>query len=288
MRWLKWTGIGLAGLLGAGLIAYLAVYVQSNRVLDHAYPVPAVALTIPTDTESIAEGKRLATIRGCFNSCHGNELEGALLFDVPIVARLVAPNLTEAARRYTPAELANIIRDGVRPDGRSLLVMPSEVFAGLTDTDLARIIAFLKSAPAAPGPAARRELGPAGRLGLVIGEFRLAADLIAATTPLAPAAGESGRRGRYLAATVCGECHGTNLRGTSNPEFTSPDLAIVGAYPPEAFAQLMKTGVALGGRTLGVMGRRARYNLSLLSDGEIADLYGYLHTMPSSGRPPAP
>ena len=49
------------------------------------------------------------------------------------------------------------------------------------------------------------------------------------------------------------------------------------AYSPEAFAELMRTGVALGGRKLGVMGAKARNNLSHLTEAEIAALYSYLH-----------
>ena len=53
---------------------------------------------------------------------------------------------------------------------------------------------------------------------------------------------------------------------------------MVAAYSPEAFSDLMRTGVALGGRQLATMGAWARQNLSQLTDAEIAALYGYLHT----------
>jgi hypothetical protein len=41
----------------------------------------------------------------------------------------------------------------------------------------------------------------------------------------------------------------------------------------------MRTGMALGGRKLGVMSGWARNNLSHLTDTEIAALYSYLHTL---------
>ena len=66
---------------------------------------------------SIEKGKRLATIYGCFNSCHGKNMEGCELYDEPGIAvggRTVGmmtdvgttrfPSLTdeevEAMRRY--------------------------------------------------------------------------------------------------------------------------------------------------------------------------------------------
>jgi mono/diheme cytochrome c family protein len=65
-------------------------------------------------------------------------------------------------------------------------------------------------------------------------------------------------QGRYLARTICAECHGTSLRGAVNPDFASPDLWMVAAYPADAFTRLMRDGVGLGDRDLGVMGVRAR------------------------------
>ena len=83
---------------------------------------------------------------------------------------------------------------------------------------------------------------------------------------------------------MCAECHGTSLQGDANPEFVSPDLRLVYAYTPEAFTQLLRTGVALGGRQLGMMSEQARNNLSQLTDTEISALYGYLHGMPQAAH----
>lgn len=206
------------------------------------------------------------------------------MFDQPLIARIVAPNLTVAARKFSDRELAGVIRNGVRPDGRSVLVMPSETFSALTDEDLGRIIAFLKSLPEAAGPDPSISPGPIGRVGLVVGKFKMAAQLIAEAVPPPEAANEEAKQGRYLARTICAECHGTALRGASNPDFTSPDLRVVAAYSPEAFTQLLRTGVAIGGRDVGVMSAQARNNLSHLTDSEIAALYSYLHSMPERIR----
>jgi mono/diheme cytochrome c family protein len=279
-RLLRWTGIA-AGILAALIIvAYAIAYIVSERVLRRTYEVPAVAIAIPTDPESISEGRRLATTRGCFNGCHGKNAEGVVMFDEPMIARIVAPNLTTAIRKYSDAQIAVIVRYGVRPDGRSMLVMPAEAFVWMTDADLGRIIAFLKSLPPSTGPGPGISPGPLGRIGLATGKFKTVTQLIADAQPPPEATSAQATFGRYLARTTCAQCHGTNLRGDSTPDFTSPDLRIVAAYSPEAFAELMRTGVPLGGRKLDTMGPWARQTLSQLTDAEIAALYSYLHAMP--------
>src|SRR5262249_15960021 len=158
----------------------------------------------------------------------------------------------------------------LRPDGHSVVVMPSQQFGVLTDSDLGHIIAYLKSLPPAPGPAPSISLGPLGRFGFAIGQFKTAAQLIATAEPPPEVAGDERAFGRYLARSTCSECHGSNLRGDSNPDFTSPGLQVVAAYTPEAFKELLRTGMPLGGRTLRTMGPTARSNLSQLTDVEIA------------------
>lgn len=283
-RLLRWIGIALGSLAALGLIAYAAVYVLSERTLRHAYDVPAVAISIPTDPSSIVEGRRLATIRGCFGGCHGKEVEGAVMFDQPMIGRIVTPNLTASVRKYSDSELVGMIRNGVRPGGRSMMVMPAEEFVLLTDEDLGRIIAFLKSLPAVEGPGATVAPGPLGRIGIATGQFKPVGELIAETVPPPEATNEEAKYGRYLARTTCVGCHGTSLRGASNPDFTAPSLQIAAAYTPEQFAQLMRAGVALGGRKLETMSPWARQHLSHLTDSEIAALYSYLHTLPATSH----
>jgi cytochrome c553 len=281
-RLLRWIGRTLVGLSVLGLVVYAVVYVRSEQILRRTYDVPRVTLSIPTDAASIIEGRRLAIVRGCFGGCHGRQAEGRVMIDEPMIARIVAPNLTAATRRYSDPQLAVMIRNGVRPDGRSMVVMPSEAFVGLDDHDLVRIIAFLRTLPAVAGPGASVSLGPLGRVGLAAGQFKLAAQLIADSVQPPAAIGDEAVRGRYLARTVCSGCHGTHLRGDSNPDFTSPNLGVVAAYSPDAFARLLRTGQALGGRNLGTMGPWSRQHLSNLTDAEIAALYRYLHTMGSA------
>ena len=271
-----------AGLL-VGLLAGACalVYLRSELILRQTYPVPHIAIAVPTDSASIDEGRRLAQLMGCSGMCHGREGRGAVMFDDPAVARLVAPNLPQAAHRYDDATLEALIRHGVRPDGRSLLVMPAESFQALTDADLGRIIAYLRSLPpdtvkALPQP----RYHFLGRLGLALGKFHPTTQLVAKSPVPPPSDDPRAEHGRYVARIVCAHCHGTDLHGDSNPDFTSTPLQVVRGYSPQDFTALLRTGVALGGRELKVMSPVARRNLSLLTDDEIDALYRYLHSLP--------
>ena len=279
---LRWVAIVGSVLLGLLVLAAGVVYVMSERAIDRTYPIPKVALTLPDDPAAIAEGRRLAVMRGCVNACHGKEGEGKVMFDNAAIARVVAPNLAAAARRYDASQLAGIIRDGVRPDGHSMLIMPSEAFIALDDADLSRIIAYLKTLPQTAGPDAVNRYGPLGRVGLATGQFKMVAQTIAESTPPPEAPGDAGGRGRYLARTICASCHGADLGGTSNPTFVAPDLSIVAGYTAVSFETLLRKGVAAGDRPLKVMPVVVRDELAVLTDQEISAMYGYLRGLPEA------
>jgi cytochrome c553 len=82
--------------------------------------------------------------------------------------------------------------------------------------------------------------------------------------------------GRYLARTVCSECHGTDLQGA--PMDSVPPLTVTRAYSLEQFTTLLRTGVAIGGRTLGLMAEVARRRFFAFTDAEISQLYNYLNS----------
>jgi len=275
-RWIRRIGIGFAVLAGLLLAAAAVVWVRSESVLNRRYEAPAAAIPIPHDPVSVAEGQRLARVYGCLEGCHGKDGAGMVFFDEPIVARLVAPNLSAAVRDYSDAQLVAVIRDGIRPDGRSVFVMPSQAFVHLTDTDVGRIVAFLRTLPPVAGPGASVSLGPVGRVGVATGKFRTAEQLIQAAAAPAAARTEIGERGRYLALSICSECHGPDLSGDETPDFVAPALGVVAAYSLEEFRHLMRTGEPIGGRELGLMRVRAQRGLSHLTDGEIEALYEYL------------
>ncbi len=66
---MKWTGIGLLGLVALILLAGAALYVSTSRRLNKMYSLPVETISIPSDPESISRGQRLVTAR-C-GACHG-------------------------------------------------------------------------------------------------------------------------------------------------------------------------------------------------------------------------
>ena len=275
----RWAARGIGAIVLLAVLLVAAVYLASERVLHRTYSIGLTAISLPEDSSALVEGERLARVRGCFGGCHGERFEGKVFFDQPRVARLVAPNLTEAAARWSDAELARIIRHGVRPNGRSVFGMPAHTFSLLSDKDLGAILAFLRHVPTEPGLQAELRPRALGRLGLAIGQFQPEAELIPhdsvrppAVTPQDPLA-----HGQYLARTICTECHGGDLHGSQDG--STPDLRVAVAYSPQTFTRLLREGVPLDGRSLGLMGRAARGRFRYLTEAEIADLYRYLRTL---------
>ena len=270
-----WLRIGLFSVVLLLVVASGVVYVLSERILHRTYTEPRVDIAVPGDSQSVIEGHRLSMVRGCSSDCHGMEIEGGVFIDNLLLARLVAPNLTVAVRKYSNADLSRIIRRGVRPDGSSVIGMPSEMFSGLTDDDLGKILAYLRSVPPHSGPAPERRLGPIARVAFVAGKLRPAAELARKAVLLTgtfPQDVDSTATGGYLARTSCTECHGLDLRGGD----TAPDLRIAAGYSFDAFVGLMRRGKALGNRDLPLMSRVARGRFRHFTDHELRVLYTYL------------
>ncbi|MCB2098195.1 MAG: hypothetical protein KDE05_11220, partial [Parvularculaceae bacterium] len=124
-------------------------------------------------------------------------------------------------------------------------------------------------------PRRERKILPGGRAAILKNEWRFSADEV---DPSRPRWGDLARdsaveRGRYLASVICAECHGVDWEGVAFEG--SPSLRIAAAYPPEDFKTLMRTGVPIGGRDLGIMSEVARDAFSLFTDEEIADIQAF-------------
>lgn len=269
---LKW---GLIGLLGLIVLATTVFYGASEFVIHRKVEAPLRSIHVIADAGAVARGAKLGRVLGC-DGCHGSNLQGKLFLDIPNVAKIHAPNLTRTVQTSSDAELEQAIRSGVRPDGSALWVMPSAPFSSLTDQDTADIIAWLRSHPPAGSDHPRIAFGPLGRLGVLTGQFE-PAPVAVAKARASPAldAGPAFRRGRYIAVTVCSECHGSNLGG-ADVAAPAPDLLMAASYDLPMFTRLMRTGVAMDGKTRGLMSEVSRDGFSAFTDQDIADLHGYL------------
>lgn len=284
----RWLVRILGGLAMLALIIVGFIYVQSNRIINKRYAFTPYAITAPTDSASIAQGRRLAQVR-CFG-CHGDSLQGRNFFDEPMIARIVAPDVPAKLATMTDAEFAGFLRSGVRKDGTSPFVMPPPGFYHISDADLGALLGYLRSLPVNsnttfPGNSYR----PLGRLGVLLGQFKTAVATYDTTQERVgqDPAWATARHGEYLARLICTECHGMRLTGDSlaaGGESPSPSLAGAAGYTPEQFVTLMRTGTPREPtRKLGLMAETARGSLTHLTDDEIAAIYGYLRALPLSG-----
>jgi mono/diheme cytochrome c family protein len=273
---LRWAGLGIGAVFVLLLIVALVVYAWSEAIIGRDHVASPETLPQPTAAEA-AEAPRLAKVLGCL-SCHGDGLKGRVMFDVPPVARVFAPNLTDIAARASDQQLAAGIRQGIGHDGRGLFIMPSPMFSRLSDGQTASLVAWIRTLPRVDGQSSGFRSGPIGRLLLVLGKFRPAPEIVAEYRLQTPIAlGPGLEKGRYLAATACSECHGPALMGgTAGPDQKAPDLRAAAGYDPAQFRALLRTGRPPDGRDLGLMTTVSRNDFSHLTDAEIDALYAYL------------
>lgn len=292
-RILRIVGRVLFALVLLLLVAATAVFFISERRLDQHFDVQGEELVIPTDAESIAVGNRLAHIRGCME-CHGSNGAGKLFIDAMPVMVLPTANITPGGptARYTARDWTRAIRHGVRPDGTGLRFMPVVDFRMIDDTELAAIIAYVKSLPPVRSALPRPSLGPVGRVLFLKGEL----DFIPAENvdhslrvPTAPPVGPTAQYGEYLAHGCVG-CHGPGYSGGHIPG-TPPDWPPAANITPERasgigtmtlqqFKDALRTGRRRDGTQINPMHMPWRL-MAALTDVEVEALFAYLHTVPS-------
>ena len=267
--------IAVGGIAAVALVAVAGIYAVSAWQLSAHYAVAGPALRVAPAASMAAEGARLAHVNGCYG-CHGDDLAGHVFVDQFFVGRLAGPNLTRIVPQYTDEQIADVVRAGVRRDGTGIVFMPSHALVALADADVAAIIAHLRTVEERPDAAKDTSLGLLARALVVSGMIPLEPDKVdrGRLGPLARPA-DAVALGPYLAKTTCAMCHGVDLHGEEQTQ--SPDLfAVVPAYSLAEFKTLLSTGVATGGRKLGLMSEMSKLGLKYLRDDEIAALHAYL------------
>jgi hypothetical protein len=80
--------------------------------------------------------------------------------------------------------------------------------------------------------------------------------------------------GKYLVMTTCTECHGQSLQGDAF--LKAPSLIVTTGYSEAAFRHLMKTGIGLGDRKLGLMTEVSATRFASFTDQELEAVQTYL------------
>ncbi|PWN05257.1 cytochrome c [Rhodohalobacter mucosus] len=263
---------------------------ESDRL--RIYPLSDYDLSIPGDSMSIAHGERIFTIRGC-TDCHGSNLGGRIIQSGLLTGIITAPNLTPAPASpiydYSSEDLVRVIREGVKPSGRSVIMMPSHKFQVIHKTDVESLIAYIRSVEPV-----NREL-PSTSLNLPMRFYYFInrnltlfpASMIKRPVEFPEEEEPMTRleKGAYIASSCVG-CHGHHLDGGPIPGAPptwpeAPDLTltgVAGSWSKEEFIQSLKEGTTPDGRHLD--GRFMPWEaFGQLTDEEFDLLWNYMQTL---------
>ena len=292
----KWLGSLAAIVLVLLVVVLAATYVLSARRMAKVYAINPTVPVVPTDAAAIERGGHVAAIRGC-TDCHGHDLGGATFINDPLFARLSGTNLTAGGvgATLTDVDRVRAIRDGVGPDGRSLLFMPAQEFHGLSNQDVGDLLAYLHSAPAVAHVPPPNRVGPIARVLFLLGKMPLLpAEIVGHAAPLpvaAVAVGPTAAYGAYLAVS-CAGCHGADFSGGhiagTPPNWPdaanlTPDQKGLGDWSEADFKKALRDGVVPGGRMLQADYMPVRVTRNF-TDEEIRALYAYLHSLPAKSH----
>lgn len=297
-KFLKWVGIVFAALIGLILIALAVIYFKTESRFKKTYRTPNAVVTIPTDAESIALGRRIFQYRGC-EACHGEKLEGKVYLDDPAVGLVVSGNLTTGAgglgSQMSDADWVRSIRYGIRLDGTPMLFMPSTEFYYVSDADLGAVIAYIKSAPAVDNTMPRSSVSFTGRIvmTLVPAITFIPAEMIPmnAPRPVAPKVGITPEYGEYLSGS-CKVCHGLTLSGGVIPGFPAdwppaPNITFGGGSALQTWSEQDFINTIRTGKTPLKRELRSQYmpwgSYKFMSDDELKAVWAYLKSLPKLG-----
>ena len=260
-----------------------------SREQARIYQAPSFSIHDEVAKADVELGHRLYAVRnGCVH-CHGVDLAGAKVMENPAMGTVYGANLTPAnLKDWSDEEIARAIRYGIHKSGRSLQFMPSHDYQGLAKSDVAALVAYLKSMPAVDKPSPINKFGPVAKTLSVLGKMPVMfpAKFIDQTRGFdeKPAEGPSAEFGKYLAGSCMG-CHGTAFRGgkiaggdPSWPAASDIRLGMNPKWTEESFRQAMKTGMS------PVTGNKIRppmpvAMLAQMNDDELKALWLFLSSL---------
>lgn len=286
---LRFVFIGVLVILVLVGCAAMYVYVASERRLNAAYPVPpATTIVVPRATASIARGGHLFHGVATCALCHADDGGGGLYSDTPF-GIIAGPNLTRGrggiGATFGDADFERAIRHGVRADGRSLIIMQSEVFVNMSDEDTGALIAYIKQLPPIDREPPPTQLHALGLLLMVAGRLNIQVAPKVSDAHRVPMGDAAVEHGRYLAnVSGCHGCHGYGLSGgrVAGPPDLPPasNLTPTGlaSWKKEDFVHAIRTGQRPDGRRLNdFMPWRIYANMT---DAELDALWQYLKSVP--------
>lgn len=292
---LKWIGIILGSLIGLLFVVMLSLYFKTKSQLNKTYDVEVQAIELPTDAKSIEYGKHMVTYLCA--ECHGDNLGGVPDFvSVPNMATISTPNITSGKGsvtiNFSDEDWVRVMRHGVKPDGHSVFIMPSETFQYLSDEDLGAILAYLKTVPPVDTDenVQRQEFSFLGHVVYGAGAFgnlMIASKIDHNNPPTSfPEPGVTIEYGEYLInINGCSACHGAQFAGATPPDpesILAPNLTPggdIGSWTETQFIEAMRTGIVPSGRRLIPNFMPWQYK-GKMTDDELKAIFLYLQSLP--------
>lgn len=290
---LRTIGKILLGLVVLLLLTAAVVYQQSSSRLQRTWPVAAESpLVIPTDSATIARGAHLFLSTATCAHCHGIHADGGVDAEVNPVFVMSPPNLTRGkggiGDSLSVEDWERAIRHGVRANGTSLMVMPSDVYRHLSDTDVTALIAYLQQVPPVDRAPVPTRVGPVGRALLAAGQLQVqVAPRVTPHASVDTASTDLVAQGKYLAnISGCHGCHNPELTGgrvpgepPSMPAARNITPAGIGTWSEADFRLVMREGKRPDGTILNPFMPWQQFNG--MTDDELHAIWLYVRSFPA-------
>jgi hypothetical protein len=286
-------------------IAFLGI-VAAYSCRTH-YPLAGNNFTATKNPSSFEHGKNLVynVCGGCHYNHQLNKFAGHQLRDLPgFLGTVYSANLTQSkmygvTTHYTDAQLAYLIKTGIKKDGRFI---PYMIRPTMADEDINDIIVYLRSDDAAVA-AADTSVGKThlSLIGKMANHTQKPQPYI--TGIKRPSPEDAVANGRYLVDILgCYHCHSKSIQSLKyqHPEQSkgymqggmkfktlegqrvraanlTPDVKTgIGSYSKEDFKKALKEGETPDARTL----RFPMPKFKDLTDKQVDEIYAYLRTLP--------
>ncbi len=294
-NWLRRGAVTMTVMVAGASAAFVTLAELGDRKLQRRVDVAVAPVAIRDDAASVDRGRYLFASRGC-GDCHGAHGQGNVVVDdggMFVRSPDISASKDAVVARYSDADWVRTIRHGVKPDGRPVMVMPSEEFNRLVDSDVAAIVAYARQLPPANGKPAEVRLPMLVKALYAAGVVRDASEKIDhALPPAQPVAeGVTAAHGAYV-ANACIGCHGRGLEGGRIPgappswppaaKLRPGPGSALDRYPSaEQFIAMLKTGKRPDGSEVSKV--MPFVSLKEMSDVDARAVYLHLRSLPATG-----
>lgn len=258
-------------------------------------PLTGVDLAAAARERAVKNGERLLSSRLACAGCHGANLGGSVVIDVPVVGYWAAPNLTSGqgsvTKTFTAHDWDLAVRHGIRHTGKTS-TMPAGEFVDLADHDLSDVVAYIQSRPPVDHVVPPSRIGPVFAVLMATNPKLMLAFNIDHQKPHRaepPAHEVSVELGRYIAQN-CSGCHnekfsGGKLEGDPNMPIVAnitPDSTGIGGWTEADFMNAIRNGKRPDSTVIAPQMPWLTYRH--MDDVEIKSLWAFLQTLPATPK----